>query len=280
MNWSDRLAARNETARAKLLAGLPEAFPNAVRRHALDLRFIPESPSRAVAAYWRAHPLRADRLARALAGRSGAPAGWTWRVRADKTGGLPDSFRVPPAPYREAAFARGPGFCRVCGQPVFRLGWHADPWRDGRPNRRAAWHAACVAAWTFWNAPSGHVRLLKRVQRRRCALTDKRLLQTAEVDHRTPLFRVWREQRGLPWPELLAFWGAPNLQVVNRTVHRDKCASEARDRAHVANAAAAAQPSRPSTGKVSSSQYDALAIQPLRKATPVRISSTPIAFST
>ena len=30
--------------------------------------------------YWRAHPVRADRLARVLAARSGAPAGWTWRL--------------------------------------------------------------------------------------------------------------------------------------------------------------------------------------------------------
>ena len=42
---------------------------------------------------------------------------------------------------------------------------------------------------------------------------------------------VWREHRETAWPELLAFWGAPNLQVINRTVHRDKCTSEARDRA-------------------------------------------------
>ena len=41
---------------------------------------------------------------------------------------LPASFRSPPAPYREAAFARGPGFCCVCGQPVYRFGWHVDLW--------------------------------------------------------------------------------------------------------------------------------------------------------
>ena len=274
MNRSDWLASRNARVIGGLVARLPEPFPNAVRRHALGLRFAPETPGRAVEAYWRAHPLRADRLARALARRSGAPSGWTWRVDAGRADGQPDTFRVPPAPYREAAFARGPGFCRVCGEPVFRLGWHVDLWRDGRPNRRAAWHAACVAAWKFWNAPSDHVRLLKRGQRHRCAATGKRLLRTAEVDHRTPLFRVWREHRETAWPELLAFWGAPNLQVINRTVHRDKCTSEARDRAR------AAQPSRPSAGNVSSSQNEALVIQPPRNAVPVSTSSAPIAFST
>jgi hypothetical protein len=30
---------------------------------------------------------------------------------------------------------------------------------------------------------------------------------------------------------LLAFWGAPNLQVVNKAAHLDKCAEEAAERA-------------------------------------------------
>src|SRR4051794_30584000 len=152
-------------------AGPLTALPPAVLRHALGQRAVPELASRAVAAYWQAHPLRADCLARALAARSGAPPGWTWRLDPGGGGGLPGGFRAPPAPYREAAFARGPGSCCVCGQRVFRLGWHVDFSADGRPNRRGAWHAACVAAWRFWHAPSGHAGLLRRLQRRRCALT-------------------------------------------------------------------------------------------------------------
>ena len=77
--------------------------------------------------YWGAHPIRADRLARALAARSQAPSGWTWRL-GDRRSGLPFTFRTPPAPYREAARALGPGFCCVCGQPVYRFGWHVDLW--------------------------------------------------------------------------------------------------------------------------------------------------------
>lgn len=237
MNTSDWLAARNARAIEGLVARRPEPFPNTVWRHALSLRLVPETPGRAVEAYWRAHPLRADRLARALARRSGAPLEWVWRIDAARTDGLPGTFRTPPAPYREAAFWRGPGHCRMCGRPVFRLGWHADLWGDNRPNRRASWHAACVAAWKFWNAPSDHVAVLKRAQRGRCAASGKRLLRTAEVDHRTPLFRVWRERRGIPWPDLLAFWGAPNLQVINQSVHREKCLFEAQDRAREAGAA-------------------------------------------
>jgi hypothetical protein len=52
----------------------------------------------------------------------------------------------------------------------------------------------------------------------------------AEVDHRTPLFRVWGEYRNKPWPTLLDYWGSPNLQVINRDVHVAKCATEVQHR--------------------------------------------------
>jgi hypothetical protein len=114
----------------------------------------------------------------------------------------------------------------VCGQPVYAFGWHADLWERG-PNRKAQWHTACVVAWELWNAPTAYVRLLRRLQRHRCAQSGKRLWKTAEVDHRVPLFQVWRERRDTAWPELLGFWGLPNLQVINRDIHALKCAGEA-----------------------------------------------------
>ena len=109
---------------------------------------------------------------------------------------------------------------------MYRLGWHVDLWSEG-PNRKAAWHAVCVTAWRIWNAPSDQVRVLKRAQRQRCAVTGKRLLRGAEIDHRVPLFQVWREHRDAAWPSLLRFWGLPNLQVINRDAHAAKCAEEA-----------------------------------------------------
>ena len=51
-----------------------------------------------------------------------------------------------------------------------------------------------------------------------CGQTGRRLWKSAEVDDRIPLFRVWAEHRGAPWPKLLDFWGLPNLQVINRTL--------------------------------------------------------------
>jgi hypothetical protein len=227
-------AARNEGALARLTRSLPEIFPGCVLAHAGAKPFIPPTPRRAVESYWRAHPLRADGLARALAARSGAPSGWEWRL-GEAEDGRALSFRAPPAPYREKAFARGPGHCCVCGQPVFRFGWHVDLWGDKGVNARASWHACCVAAWRLWTAPAEHDRILRKRQKRRCGVTGERLSKSAEIDHATPLFRVWREHRATPWPELLAFWGAPNLQAVNRPAHAAKCAREANERAAVAS---------------------------------------------
>jgi hypothetical protein len=75
-----------------------------------------------------------------------------------------------------------------------------------------------------------HARLLRRLQARRCGASGRRLWKSAQVDHRIPLFRVWGDHREAPWPELLGYWGLPNLQVINRDVHAAKCATEARDR--------------------------------------------------
>jgi hypothetical protein len=239
--WRDEI---NRKALARLEKALPEVFPPPVLTHAMGRRFTPPMPRLAIDSYWRAHPVRADRLARALAAKSGAPAGWTWRLADEKPDRVrrrgrktkeekPDwltwSFRVPPAPYRESHYALGPGFCCICGQPVYRFGWHVDLWGRGA-NRNAVWHAACVVAWDLWTAPSDHARVLKRLQQRRCAQSGGRLWKTAEVDHRVPLFRVWREHRQTQWPSLLGFWGVPNLRVINRDVHLTKCAEEARSR--------------------------------------------------
>jgi len=241
-NWRDEKAKVNAAALARLTKSLPAAFPPAVLTHARQRSYVPSTPRLAIDSYWRAHPLRADRLARALAARSGAPAGWNWQIGGDRAAGLPASFRSPPAPYRENAFARGPGFCCVCGQEVYRFGWHVDLWDAGR-NANATWHSACVTAWRFWNAPSGEAKLLRRLQGRRCRGTNRRLLKASEIDHQIPLFQVWRRHRDTAWPDLLGYWGLPNLQVINREVHVAKCAEEARDRRVVIAAAADASSS-------------------------------------
>jgi hypothetical protein len=225
--WRDE---KNQRARVRLEKRLSASFPACVLSHALRQPLIPATQRRAVESYWRHRPLLADRLARALAAKTGQPAGWEWRLGSDRESGLPISFRMPPAPYRETAFSRGPGHCGVCGQPVYRLGWHRDLWGDDRPNGNATWHAACVVAWQLWTAPTEHLRTLKLRQNRTCATTGRRLLRSAEVDHRAPLFAVWSAHRSRAWPELLGYWGAPNLQVINKPAHQEKCAEEAAQR--------------------------------------------------
>ena len=227
--WQNQRTERNKQSLPRLSKRLPTIFPATVVVRALSRPFIPPTPRLAIDSYWRAHPIRADRLARALAARSGAPSGWTWRLGTNGKDGLPTTFRMPPAPYRERAYALGPGFCCVCGQTVYRLGWHVDLWGAGA-NKNATWHGACVIAWQFWTAPSGEARLLKRLQAQRCGQKGGRLWRDAEVDHWVPLFRVWSENRALPWSKLLEFWGLPNLQVINRDAHAAKCAIEARHR--------------------------------------------------
>jgi len=194
------------------ITGHCQAFFHRQWSWALGRPFVPPTPRLAVDSYWRAHPIRADRLACALAARSGAPNGWTWQL--DDTGnhGLPTTYRTPPAPYRERAYTKGRGSCCVCGQPVYRFGWHVDLW-DGGANMNANWHCACVIAWQFWNAPNGCARLLRRLQGWRCRQSGGRLWKNAEVDHRVPLFRVWTKHRETPWPELLSYWGLPNPQA-------------------------------------------------------------------
>src|SRR6266852_3244311 len=78
--WQDLRAERNRQAVARLGRALPQIFPPIVLRRALGRPFVPPTPRLAIDSYWRAHPLRADRLARALAGKSGGPPGWMWQL--------------------------------------------------------------------------------------------------------------------------------------------------------------------------------------------------------
>src|SRR5205823_10124523 len=100
MKMSETRELQNQRALARLTKALPEIFPAPVLTYALNRRWTPPMPRLAIDGYWRAHPLRADRLTRALARRSGTPDGWTWRWKEGRKSDLPPSIRMPPAPCR------------------------------------------------------------------------------------------------------------------------------------------------------------------------------------
>jgi hypothetical protein len=112
------LFQRNEKARSRLMRNLPDVFPRAVLVHALSRPFLPATPRRAVDSYWRYHPVRADKLARALAALSGEPEGWVWRVRIEKSGPLA-SFRVPPPRFVNRPIRRAQAIAVCAGSPYF-----------------------------------------------------------------------------------------------------------------------------------------------------------------
>jgi hypothetical protein len=69
--WKDEKAERNRQSLIRLTKVLPPIFPSAVLSRALDRPFVPPTPRLAMESYWRAHPLRADRLAQFEADFSG-----------------------------------------------------------------------------------------------------------------------------------------------------------------------------------------------------------------
>ena len=78
MKMSETRELANARALARLHKALPEIFPAPVLTHALNRRWTPPMPRLAVDGYWRAHPLRADRLrarSRAAAARRKAGHG-------------------------------------------------------------------------------------------------------------------------------------------------------------------------------------------------------------
>jgi hypothetical protein len=73
--WQELKAEKNRRSLVRLTKALPPISPRVVLARALARPFVPPTPQLAIESYWRAHPIRADRLARALAARGQAPEG-------------------------------------------------------------------------------------------------------------------------------------------------------------------------------------------------------------
>jgi len=110
-SWQIEQTERNRRSFARLSKSLPAIFPPAVLARALGRSFIPPTPRLAIESYWRAHPLRADRLARALAAQTGAPLGWRWRIGRNRT-----ERRRLPTESEPTIWVRG---CAVCAANPF-----------------------------------------------------------------------------------------------------------------------------------------------------------------
>jgi hypothetical protein len=136
LGWQELKAERNRRSLVRLTKALPPIFPRIVLARALARPFVPPMPRLAVESYWGAiqfEPIAWREHLRLAAERPMAGlGGW---------GTAGAAFRAPPAPYREAEHALGPGFCWVCGQPVYRLGWHVDLWNNGS-NKNTVWHGS------------------------------------------------------------------------------------------------------------------------------------------
>ena len=164
--WQAEKAERNRQSLARLNKALPRIFPSAVLSWALGRPFVPPTPRLAVDSYWRAHPIRADRLARALAARSGSPSGWTWQLGNNRKHGLPATYRTPPTPYRERAYMQGPGFCCVCGQPVYRFGWHVDLSTRPRTGNTSYPTGVSISSPREWRAKHEHPEITPPISAR------------------------------------------------------------------------------------------------------------------
>jgi hypothetical protein len=178
---------------------------------------------------WGAHLLRviAWRV-RLLAAAKRPAAGTGGSATTARSGCHPHSGRRPRlienAPTRWArAFA-------VCAGNRFIASAGMSIYGTRGPTRM---RSGTAHAWPHGNSGMRRVitqRLLRHLQARRCNESGGRLWKSAQVDHPVPLFRVWSEHRDAPSPKLVGYWGLPNLQVINRDVHAEKCATEAQDR--------------------------------------------------
>jgi hypothetical protein len=99
--WQDETVERNRQSRSRLTKALPHTFPSVVLSHALSRPFVPPTLRLAIDSYWRAHPIRADRLARSFAARIGAP----WLDVADRGITLACEHKAPQL-HRENSYRR------------------------------------------------------------------------------------------------------------------------------------------------------------------------------
>ena len=159
-------------------------------------------------------------------------------------------LRRPPLHHHE----RSGGVCRWCGLIVF----HDKGAKAGEPNRRRAWHTACVDEYKLHAWAAEQEKFVRKRDGGRCAACRERPKKwvrakyestdratrgryvrikracALELDHLTPLWSV----ANLPAHERRAFFGPSNLQLLCPDCHRAKTTREAAERAGLRRKAA------------------------------------------
>lgn len=182
------------------------------------------------------HLQRAERVTRVLCRRSGLVDGFEWGSMRPGRAWRPSAWhRSPPLPFH-SFLHRGAGTCRVCGQPIYGGGSYRSS--AGPVAKRLTWHTVCTVSYFLMTKPSDQAAALVFRQDGLCAITREPLgppaaayITSVDVDHEVPLFRVRDHHAAEPWYELIRFWGSGNLRAITGEAHRNKSATEARERA-------------------------------------------------
>lgn len=153
------------------------------------------------------------------------------------------SSRRPPLHHDD----RSGGCCRWCGEPIL----HETGAKAGEPNRRRAWHPACVEAYKLAAWRKAQAKFVKKrdgdccadcgdapkkwlASRRRSIDRETRAryvrvrrVCALELDHTVPLWSVAH----LPPDVRRPYYGPGNLKLLCPACHRAKTAREAAERA-------------------------------------------------
>ena len=227
--WQDEKEKRNRQSVTRLTRALPGIFPSNVLSRALNRPFVPPTPRLAINSYWRAHPIRADRLARrvrpAAERLTGGPGGLAKTARADCR---PPSERRPRR-IAKTHTRRVPASAACAGNRCIAL---------------AGMSICGIAVPTRMQIGTAPASLpgnsgMCRVTRPACCGVSKHAAVAKPADDYGRPPRLTTESRCFGYGantgmrhgrHLLDYWGLPNLRVINRDAHAAKCAAEARDR--------------------------------------------------
>ena len=122
------------------------------------------------------------------------------------------AHRRPPKPKHYYSVSKG--YCRYCGEAIIK---------DGKVNKRANWHKACLSEYKLIYWPRETRRAVWKRDQGVCAKCGHKCTKKDwDLDHRIPLI----EARG----EII-YWMLDNCQTLCKICHKEKTSKEATNRA-------------------------------------------------